>query len=532
MNSIRWAMVLAAGAWGLAAKAEDKPAKKAGADFFDTAKVWEARLVLTQAEYQKMQPPAPVGGFQFNPVPVNPPKADPKRDSDRSVFGTEFPWVKASFSIGDETVEGVGLRYKGNSTYLAAARGLKRSFKVEFDHYDDALRFRGLKTLNLHCGVHDTSKLREAFAYKIFRECGVPAPRTAFAEVSLTVTGRHDRELLGLYTVTEQVNKPFLKAHYGTDKGLLMKPERVGGLDYLGDDWAKYQTTYQPKRDATNEEQTRVIAFTKLVNRGEDADFVKQIGSFLDVDAFLRFQAATALVANLDSFFTNGHNYYLYLHPETRQFHFIPWDTDLALGNFAFFGTADQQMDLSLNKPYPRNRLADRLMAVEGMKEKYRVILKELTAAVFTKERLLKELEVLEAATKEALVKESKAATARKEPGAFPGPFGGAKPPELRTFVEKRTASVTAQLADKSTGYAPQMAGFGPPGGGFGGFGQRPPRPGELLAAPVQGVLRLTDEQKKKLADLQKETDAKVDELLTPEQRKQLKQMREGGPPR
>ena len=38
---------------------------------------------------------------------------------------------------------------------------------------------------------------------------------------------------------------------YKTDKGLLMKPERVRGLDHLGDDWSRYLNTYQPKREAT-----------------------------------------------------------------------------------------------------------------------------------------------------------------------------------------------------------------------------------------------------------------------------------------
>lgn len=67
--------------------------------------------------------------------------------------------------------------------------------------------------------------------------------------------------------------------------------------------------------------------------------------------------------------------------------------------------------------------------------------------------------------------------------------------------------------------------GFGPGGGRFG-----MPRPGEVLPAPVQEMLRLTDEQKKQLAELQKEVDGKVEKLLTEEQNKQLKEMRERGP--
>lgn len=465
-----------------------QPAKQA--DIFAQSKVWQFHLAITAKEYEAMQPAAGggfgFGGFPGGPMPKPPEKKPGDRETHRSVFGTDFPVVHGSISTDGQTIEDVALRYKGNSTYLATARSLKRSIKIDVDQFDEAKRFLGVKTLNLHCGVHDPSKCRETLTYAVYRAAGVPAPRTAFAEVTLTVPGKYDKELLGIYTVVEQVNKPFLKAHYKTDKGLLMKPERVGSLAYLGDDWERYKNTYQPKRDATKEEIDRVLAFLKLVNQGSDAQFTKEIATYLDIDAFLRFQAATALVANLDSYFTIGHNYYLYLHPDTKQFHFIPWDVDLAMGNFAFFGTPDQQMDLSITKPYASNRLADRLMAMKDVSEKYSGIVKEMAATAFIKERLLKEVEAAEAVVKPLMEKEAKAVANRKE-GGLGGGFGppagfAAKPPELKTFVEKRADSIATQLAGKSKGYVPQGFGaFGPPGGGFG--------PGNQLAKPLLDAL-------------------------------------------
>jgi hypothetical protein len=56
------------------------------------------------------------------------------------------------------------------------------------------------------------------------------------------------------------------------------------------------------------------------------------------------------------------------------------------------------------------------------------------------------------------------------------------------------------------------------------------PRPGDLLPGPLQDALGLTDEQKRRLAELQKEADGKLDKLLTDAQRKQWKEMRERGP--
>ncbi|HJT76654.1 MAG TPA: CotH kinase family protein, partial [Gemmataceae bacterium] len=116
-------------------------------------------------------------------------------------------------------------RYKGNGSYMASARGSKRNLKVELARHEPGQRYHGLKTLNLNAGAMDPTKGREALSYAVFRAARVPAPRTAFAEITLTVPGKYDRELLGLYTVVEQVDRGFLEGHFGDGKGLLLKPE-------------------------------------------------------------------------------------------------------------------------------------------------------------------------------------------------------------------------------------------------------------------------------------------------------------------
>ncbi len=520
--------------WAPASRADDSkkvapPKPPAGADVFGTDKVWQFHLALSAEEFAAMTP-AQAGFPAFGQPP--PPRPKPKpgdRETHRSAFNIEFPLAVAAFSADGQTVPKVGLRYKGNSTYLMTARNLKRSLKVDLDKHDDAARFHGLKSLTLNCGVLDPSRGREALAYWVYRAAGVPAPRTAFAEVSLTVPGKYDKEHVGFYTLVESVDKNFLRLHYKNDRGLLMKPERIFTLAHLGDDWERYKDSYQPKREATKAESQRVIDFTKLVNTGTDAEFNKEIANYLDIDAFLKYMAATAVLANLDSFFTLGHNYCLYLHPDTNKFHFIPWDVDLALGNFAFMGTAEQQMDLNLSKPYAQCQLADRLMANKAFAAQYQTILKEVVPACFDRAKVLAEVAVIEKTLKPLLERETKAVSARKEPapGAGFGPPGGAfgaTPPSLRTFVEKRADSIAAQMSGKSKGYTP--AGFG--------MGQPPPapvKPGDVLPPNVQNTLQMTDAQKQQLAELQKKVDAELEQILTPEQRAQLKRLREAKQP-
>jgi len=451
---------------------DPKPAAKAKSpDVFGQTKVWSIHLEITAKEYDAMQP---VFGGGFGPPKKDAKKDDKKRESEKNLFGTDFSWVEGDITVDGKTLKKVGVRYAGDITYFVSARGLKRPLKIAFDKFSDQ-QLNGLSTVQLHAMPLDPSKAREVLAFSVFRAARVPAPRTAFAEVTLSVPGKHDKEYLGLFTVVENVDAQFLVDRFGSDKGLAMKPFRVRGIDFLGDDWERYKGQYNPHRDATKFEAQRVMAFAKLVNQASDEEFAKQIDSFIDVDTFLRFLAANALTSNLESFLALGHNYTLYLDPKTNKFHFIPGDLEFSFANFLLMGSSEQLMDLSVMKPYPgENKLPDRLLAIKDVREKYQKLLKELTAKAFTKDQLIKDAEVIDKATKDIREKEAKAVAARKEPPpGFGGPGGvGPQPPNIKRFAEKRAESVAAQLAGKSKGYIPQQFGFGPPPGGPGGVGR------------------------------------------------------------
>ncbi|MBN9122223.1 MAG: hypothetical protein J0I06_24300 [Planctomycetes bacterium] len=74
--------------------------------------------------------------------------------------------------------------------------------------------------------------------------------------------------------------------------------------------------------------------------------------------------------------------------------------------------------------------------------------------------------------------------------------------------------------------------GKGDKGGFPGGKGFGPPPLGQVLPPFVQEQLGLTAAQKKDLDALQKDVDAKIEKLLTDQQRKLFKEMKERGPGR
>ena len=76
----------------------------------------------------------------------------------------------------------------------------------------------GMTRVNLKSMYNDPSQMREALAWRLFRYAGVPAARHTYAKLAFDAT------YYGLFSVIEQVDKRFLKDHFGdNDRGNLYK---------------------------------------------------------------------------------------------------------------------------------------------------------------------------------------------------------------------------------------------------------------------------------------------------------------------
>src|SRR6266702_3940387 len=110
---------------------------------------------------------------------------------------------------------GFSLANSGNGTLHAP----KRSWKVTLEnaaHGDSHLA--GMARVNLKSMYNDPSQMREALAWRLFRNAGVPSARHTYAKLAFDAT------YYGLFSVIEQIDKRFLKDHFGNnDRGNLYK---------------------------------------------------------------------------------------------------------------------------------------------------------------------------------------------------------------------------------------------------------------------------------------------------------------------
>jgi spore coat protein H len=395
----------------------------------------------------------------------------------------DYPWSRGVVEWDGDRVEDVAIRYKGNSSFNGSRGGYKRPFKLDFNKGHKGRALLGMEELLLNNNVNDATQVREALAYEVYRSAGVAAPRTGFARVHLTVTGDFTNRLLGLYTVVEPVNRDFLRDRWGADRGLLVKPERLQGLEYLGDDWKAYTNRYDPKGSTTSEDTRRFIDLTRLVARADDETFVRELPTRLDVPAFLRFIAITALLANYDSFVGNGHNYYLFQPAETRPAILIPWDLNEAFGGHPMAGSRASQAEFSVLQPGGSpNRLLERVLAHPTWANQYRGLLSQVVTNVARAERLTAEATRYAEVVRETALAESPdggRAFTRIAPGQAqarpPGAGGTGVDPSspvresrnpqgpwvredvpLAEWIQRRIGNVTDELAGRRTGTTPR----------------------------------------------------------------------------
>jgi hypothetical protein len=260
----------------------------------------------------------------------------------------------------------------GNRTLRAP----KRSWKVNFDLDGGDDRLAGMSRLNLKSMVNDPSQMRESLAWRLFERAGVPASRHTYAKLGINA------DYMGLFSFVEQVDRKFLKDHFGkNDAGNLYKAycgdagcaslEHRVGRD--GDDGGRqYFTpgssdlTYRLKTNEhgpSSNTYDDLAALVRTINgvdipggeeRFRSDAFRESVESVMNASCLLRWASANVLLGSWDNYFATPSNYYLYNSGrkggekdfvQAPYFTLIPWDYDNCLG-IDYFDTEWQYTDL------------------------------------------------------------------------------------------------------------------------------------------------------------------------------------------
>lgn len=299
-------------------------------------------------------------------------------------------WAPCTVTFDSTDWYKVGVRFKGNSslsqTYSSGNR--KLSLKLDFDQYEDSYpaltnqRFYGFKQLNLNNNYEDESLMREKVGSDLFRQFGLASAQTAFYEVYID-TGS-GAEYYGIYTMIEEVDDTVIDTQFsGGGSGNLYKPDgdaasfKSGTYD-TGELYLKTNTSSPNYSDI----KSLYDALHDSSRTSNNEAWQTQLESVFNVDVFLKWLAANAVIQNWDTYGNMTHNYYLYNNPEDSKLTWIPWDN-----NEAFQDGTGQSYSIevsNMTKVSTSWPLISYLFDVEEYEQKYDGYLRDFIDNVFT----------------------------------------------------------------------------------------------------------------------------------------------------
>lgn len=242
-------------------------------------------------------------------------------------YAGDLGYLPAKFTDGTVTLDSVGVRYKGNSSYNAAGTSPKKPLKIKFNEYVKGQKYYGAKILNFSNAYGDPTFLREKLAYDIAARY-LPSPRASFVTLK---TGSID---IGLYTQVEQVDEEFVVRHFNGGTGNLFKAGDAGsGLVYAGTDAAAYSDILELKSNENVNDWSGITTYMSFLSE-DSAYFATYWRHYVGANNTPALLAFNMVLSNFDSYTGSGRNFYLY-QTEGAYMDLIPWDMNLAFGGYS-----------------------------------------------------------------------------------------------------------------------------------------------------------------------------------------------------
>jgi spore coat protein H len=220
-------------------------------------------------------------------------------------------YVEGRFRVGESSFEEVGVRLKGSGTFQPLYD--HPSLAVKFNWRRAHQRFAGLSKLFLENSGQDATRMCKLVANGAYTDAGLAAPRITQARVQVNGRG------LGLYVISEAMNKAFLSEHFGSDSGNLYE------ADFRDVNGSLRQANGPPGGQSDLRALCRAAA---LPNR---ADRLAALVHVLETDQFLDYLAVEMILGNWDGYAFHQNNYRIYNNPNSGRMTFLPHDLDNTL---------------------------------------------------------------------------------------------------------------------------------------------------------------------------------------------------------
>ncbi len=278
--------------------------------------------------------------------------------------------VPAVLTMDGQTMDQVGVRFRGSSSFFTVPKGKKRSLNIAIDYGEGKERLHGYKTINLLNSHTDPSFVRTLLFNHIARNY-IPAERSNYLRLVI------NRENWGIYINTQQFNKDFLDEWFGTKKGIRWKmlpnPRGGKGLGYDGDHPIDYEGRYVMKSKGGDAEWQQLIKVFKTLNETPPSDLEEALNPIFNIDRALWFLALENVFIDNDGYWTRASDFTMYTDPKGRL-HMIPHDSNETFqrqGGRGTGGSSGVNLDPLYGVDNPEKPLIHRLLQVPRLRARY-----------------------------------------------------------------------------------------------------------------------------------------------------------------
>jgi hypothetical protein len=297
-------------------------------------------------------------------------------EEEMSAFKNTDVEVPATMTVDGRTYKEVGVHFRGASSFMMVPAGLKRSLNISTDFAVKDQSLGGYRTFNLLNAANDPTFLR-AFLYTQIARRYIPVPKMNFMRVVI------NGESWGVYLNAQQFNGDMLRDEFKTTMGARWKapgsPNGRAGLEYLGEDPARYKALYEIKTKDDAESWKALAQLCKVLNQTPPDKLEAALSPLLDIDGALKFLAVEVALVNSDGYWTRASDYSLY-RDTAGKFHVIPHDVNEGLGGegggggfggFGGFGGGGAQLDPLVAINDSSKPLRSKLLSVPALRQRY-----------------------------------------------------------------------------------------------------------------------------------------------------------------
>ena len=299
--------------------------------------------------------------------------------------------LTASMTVDGKLYNDVGVRFRGNTSYMMIQNSDKKSFAIETDFLDPEQTLMGYKNLKFNNSHQDATFMREVL-YSRMGSRYTPMAKTNYIHLFI------NNQDWGVYPNIQAVDKTMLEQWFMSNDGARFRAttketgnpggsggpqwgDGTAGMNFLGSDTTLYQEYYALKSSDIDDPWSKLVDACKALNETTTSSY-SELTYKIDIDKVLWFLAVENIFTDDDSYVMKGKmDYMVYFEPETGRTTTLEYDGNTSFQTNAATSTNWGVFKNTNNSKYP---LLYKLLNMPEYRQRYLAHYRTILDETFT----------------------------------------------------------------------------------------------------------------------------------------------------